>query len=119
MIVHRPSIDHVYLCTEFVDFRKQMSGLSIYVEAVLNMNPFDPNLFIFCNKRRSHIKALYWDANGFAMWQKSLAKDKFKWPKRCADSTITVTNEELQWLLDGLDFLKIKPHKTLEYSTVF
>ena len=119
MIVRRPSIEHVYLCTEFVDFRKQILGLSIYVEAVLNMNPFDPNLFIFCNKRRSHIKALYWDSNGFAMWQKALAKDKFKWPRGCTTATLTVTEEELLWLLDGLDILKMKPHQPLNFSTVF
>ncbi len=119
MIVQPLAVDHIYLCTEFVDFRKQMTGLSIYVEAVLKLNPFESNLFLFSNKRRCHIKALYWDRNGFAMWQKSLAKDKFKWPKQCRSATLTINDEQLQWLLDGLDILKMQPHKTLQFSTVF
>ncbi len=119
MMVQPLSVDNIYLCTGFVDFRKQMTGLSIYVEAVLQLNPFESSLFLFSNKRRCHIKALYWDRNGFAMWQKALAKDKFKWPKHCQNATLTISEDELQWLLDGLDILKIKPHKTLKFSTVF
>ncbi len=119
MIARALAPDHIYICTDFVDFRKQMSGLSIYVEAVLNLNPFDSILFVFCNKRRSHIKALYWDRNGFAMWQKALVKDKFKWPKKSQAPTLTVTDEELRWLLDGLDIFKMKPHQSLCFNTVF
>ncbi len=119
MLTGRRPFDTIYLCTEFVDFRKQISGLSIYVEAVLDLNPFDPSLFIFCNKRRSHLKALYYDKNGFAMWQKALVKDKFKWPKHHTEATLTVSDDTLLWLLDGLDISKMKPHASLHFESVF
>ena len=35
------------------DMRKQINGLSIIVEEDLNMDPFEGNLFMFCNKKKS------------------------------------------------------------------
>ena len=40
------NIEQVYLCTEFVDFRKRAPGLSILVEAVLQKDPFAPFLYM-------------------------------------------------------------------------
>jgi hypothetical protein len=48
--------------------RKQINGLSIIVSEELEMDPFEGNLFLFCNKLRRILKIIYWDKNGFAMW---------------------------------------------------
>ena len=56
----RPAEDiEVYLCREVVDFRKSINGLSILVEEQLGLNPFGPQLFVFCNRRRDKLKILY------------------------------------------------------------
>jgi transposase len=57
------------LCSQPVDFRKGMLGLSALVEANLSLNPFAETLFVFCNRQRSGIKMLYWQRNGFCLWQ--------------------------------------------------
>ena len=51
------------------DMRKQINGLSMIVSEDLEMDPFGGNLFLFCNKLRKILKIIYWDKNGFAMWQ--------------------------------------------------
>ena len=108
----------VYLHRDPVDFRKAINGLSIIVEEVMRLSPFERALFVFCNKRRSQLKALYWDATGFALWQKRLEKEKFKWPRQADTATLIITHEQWQWLLRGFDFTQIKPHQRLFFSTV-
>jgi transposase len=51
------------------DMRKQINGLSIIVAEELAMDPLDGNLFLFCNKQRRILKVIYWDRNGFCLWQ--------------------------------------------------
>ena len=62
------------------DMRKQINGLSIIVTEDLQMDPFEGNLYLFCNKGRRILKILYWDKNGFCQWMKRLELDKFPWP---------------------------------------
>jgi len=80
------------------------------------LSPFETALFVFCNKRGTQLKVLYWDMTGFALWQKRLEKAKFKWPKKHASTTITLTHEQWLWLLRGFDITRIKPHESLTYS---
>ncbi len=107
---------HVYLCRDRVDFRKQMRGLSVLVQEELELDPFSSHLFAFCNRRRDHVRVLYWERNGFAMWQKKLEKDRFPWPDQ-GEATIIVGRRELGWLLDGIDFFRLRPHEELFYES--
>lgn len=108
----------VYLCTEAVDFRKSISGLSLIVEQSLDLNPFEPVLYVFINRKRDKLKILYWERNGFCLWYKSLQQERFKWPSSRASSTITVSSEELNWLLDGFDLWSNKPHQSMSLESV-
>ena len=115
----RPGDDvEVLLCTEPVDFRKAINGLSILIEQELALDPFAPRIFAFTNRKRDRIKLLYWDRTGFVLWQKRLEKDRFPWPRDEEQETLTVTGRELNWLLDGIDVFRLQPHKELLYSSV-
>ena len=100
----------VYLHRQPVDFRKSINGLSALVEQAMGMSPFCPALFVFGARRRDKIKVLYWDQTGFCLWYKRLEKDRFLWPRMAVDDVITLQAEQFDWLLRGLDILKIKPH---------
>ena len=52
------------------------------VEATLQQDPFSEQLFVFCNRKRDKIKILYWERNGFCLWQKRLERARFKWPRK-------------------------------------
>ena len=108
----------VYLCREPVDFRKGILGLSVWVESVLDKDPFSPALFVFVNRSRTSIKILYWERNGFCLWQKKLEQDRFKWPDLLTEDPITLDGQQLNWLLDGYDLQPQQAHKTLNYNTV-
>jgi transposase len=108
----------VLLCREVVDFRKSINGLSALVEEHLQLDPFGPQLFVFCNRRRDKLKILYWERNGFVLWYKRLEKQRFPWPSRDRKDVLEMTGRELNWLLDGIDLFRIKPHEPLSYTSV-
>ena len=115
----RPGRDvEVYLCQEAVDFRKSINGLSILVEQALGLDPFAEKLYVFSNRKRDKIKILYWERSGFVLWYKRLEKDRFPWPDAQAESVVSITGRELNWLLDGIDWFRWKPHASLSYASV-
>jgi len=59
-----------------------------------------------------------WGKNGFCLWYKRLEKERFKWPVDHSGATLALTGEELNWLLDGFDLWRNKPHKSLHFSAV-
>jgi transposase len=104
----------IWLYPKPVDFRKQMDGLVMLVADHLKLNPLTGQLFLFRNRESNKIKLLWWDRNGFWLCYKRLEKGKFKFPEiSCA--TVKLTQEQLGWLLSGLDFTK---HQLLPEVTV-
>ena len=106
----------VYLALGHTDMRKAANGLSMIVEQ-LELDPFSGHLFVFCNRRKKILKIIYWDRNGFCLWQKRLEKQTFKWPKTRAQ-VLQVGQRELRWLLDGLKITQRSAHRKLHYETV-
>ena len=109
-MIHWDSNVSVYLHRDPVDFRKAINGLSVIVQEQMALSPFDRSLFVFCNKRRTQLKVLYWDATGFALWQKHLGKAKFKWPKKSTEETLPINHEQWHWLLRGFDISQRRIH---------
>jgi transposase len=105
--------NRVYLALGSTDMRKAINGLSVLVEQAMDFNPFSGDLFVFCNRRRNIIKILYWDENGFCLWQKRLEEHRFKWP-RLPEQVLAINREQLNWLLAGLDFASA--HQRLYYQ---
>ncbi|MEX1221720.1 MAG: IS66 family insertion sequence element accessory protein TnpB [Idiomarina sp.] len=118
--VMRPSraLTQVFVYRQPIDFRKSFNGLSAIVERELGHNVFAGSLYAFTNKRRNKIKCLFWERNGFVLYYKSLAEEKFKWPTP-DDELLTLTGEQLNWLLDGYDIKAMIPHRKLDYDSVF
>jgi len=107
----------VYVCVAPVDFRKQIDGLAALVQADLILDPFSEHLFVFRNRRSNRVKILYWEGSGFVLWQKRLEKERFHWPRGDGE-VVTLTGQELNWLLDGYDLRRWRPHRRLPYAAV-
>ncbi len=107
----------VYLYREPVDMRKSVNGLSILIEAGLGHNPFSAHLFVFTNRSRDKIKILYWESTGFVLWYKRLEQARFAWPND-QTAVVSLSGQQLNWLLDGYDINRLKPHAELRYSSV-
>jgi transposase len=78
-------------------------------------DPFSGSLFVFCNKTRKNLKALYWDRTGFCLWQKRLERHQFPWPKT-EEAAKEIVVDQFRMVLEGIDFWNA--HQTLSYTTV-
>ncbi len=112
-----PSNTRVYLAAGNTDMRKEINGLSVLVESTLELDPFSGHLFAFCNRRRTVMKILFWDRNGFALFQKRLEKHRFKWPESPKE-VMEITSRDFAFLLEGLDLRAVRPHGDLRFSTL-
>ncbi|WP_419583170.1 IS66 family insertion sequence element accessory protein TnpB, partial [Thiolapillus sp.] len=95
-----PRMPQIYLYREPVDFRKSFRGLAAIIEQELGHNPFEGALYAFTNRRRDKIKLLYWEGNGFVLYYKSLAEEKFHW-QGGEEELVSLTGQQINWLLDG------------------
>lgn len=111
------ALPQIYLYRDPIDFRKQAHGLAVLVEQELGHNPFTGALYVFSNRQRNKIKCLMWEDNGFVLYYKALAEEKFKWP-RPDDDLLLLTGEQINWLLDGYDISLLKGHKKLHYEAI-
>ena len=107
----------IYLYRHAVDFRKGHRGLSVLVQMELGHDPFSEVLYVFRNRAFNKLKILFWENNGFVLYYKSLAEEKFHWPDATTE-LVTLNGEQLNWLLDGYDIARMKPHKVLHYESV-
>lgn len=106
----------VYLHRTPVDFRKQINGLSLLVEQELGLDPFASVVYGFVNRARNRVKLLYWNKNGFCLFLKRIEKHRFVWPMAADDDLVTVTSEQLDWLLGGYDVFRFAPHERVFYK---
>lgn len=111
------SINKVYLSAEYTDMRKSIDGLAAIVQESFKLDPFSNSIFVFCNKNRNKIKILHWEHNGFWLHYRRLEKGIFQWPKE-NNSTIILSNRELQWLLNGLSIHQKQAHKKITANLV-
>ena len=105
----------IFLRPGRTDMRKAINGLTTIVQEVMKHDPLSGSVFIFCNRERKLLKAVYWDKTGFWLSQKRLEKNRFPWPQD-EEEARELTVEELKMLLSGIDFFKA--HKELFYKRV-
>lgn len=98
-----PANAQVFLCATPIDLRKSFEGLWAAVEVVFQRDVFDGHLFLFVNKRRDRLKAIWWDRDGPAIFYKRLERGCFELP-RAADERgqVTLDATALAMLLGGV-----------------
>jgi len=89
----------IFLAINPIDFRKGINGISRLCQSQFQQDSMNGHYFLFRNKRKTDIKMLYYDSQGFCLFQKRLSAGKFKsWPT-AASSLVTLTPAQLQVLI--------------------
>jgi len=100
----------IWLYTAPTDMRKSYTGLSTLVRNELKDNPLSGDVFVFVNRRRNLMKALYFDRTGYAIWSKKLAQGQFVY--RSGDkSKQALSLSELRCLVDGIEIGNAKRYR--------
>ena len=98
-----PANTPIYLCTEPVDFRKGFDGLTGVVTATLGHTVTDGSLFLFVNRKRDRIKALWWETGGMTLWYRRLEQGTVELPKPQGNiSHVRIDNVELAMWIAGV-----------------
>lgn len=108
----------VYLAPGPTDLRKSIDGLSVLVKEGLELDPFSPCLFVFCNRNRDKLKVLHWSLNGFWLHYRRLERGRFQWPDASHRGPVVLSQRELRWLLDGLSLQQKKAHPKVTARTI-
>jgi transposase len=90
----------VLVAVEAADFRRGIDGLAQHCRAALGEDPFTGAVFVFRNRRRTAVKLLVYDGQGFWLAHKRLSKGRFCWwPSREDRAATALQAHELQVLL--------------------
>jgi transposase len=91
----------ILVAVEAVDFRAGIDGLARQCKQVLRTDPFCGWLFVFSNRKRTSIKVLQYDGQGFWLCQKRLSTGNFRFWPAGATPMQALQAHELQVLLMG------------------
>lgn len=80
--------------------RKSFDGLIAVVQNHLREDPLSGTLFVFFNRRGTHLKLLAWDRTGFCLFAKRLEQGRFRLPAE--DATLELDERALRLILDGI-----------------
>lgn len=107
-----PSV-RIYLSRKPADMRRSFDGLAAMTVEVVEEDPLSGHLFVFRNKRSDRVKILYWDRDGYAIWQKRLEEGTFRFPAD-GDGGAVITPTELAMMLGGVEVSQVR--RTRRYS---
>jgi transposase len=83
--------------------RCSFDKLSAFTQEILRQDPVSGHLFVFLNRVRTHVKVLYFDRTGYAIWYKRLERGTFSVPE-----VEEITYRELLCPLEGLQVKKLR-----------
>jgi transposase len=106
----------IWLCTDPVDIRKSFDGLVGLVANHLQEDPTSRQFFVFINRRKTHLKILYFDGSGYCIWFKRLEQGQFNF------QVMGVAKRLLDWLdlrllLDGIEVKKLRQYKRYSHPS--
>lgn len=91
----------VWVATEPAD--GGIDGLARRVRQKLAQDPFSGAVFVFCNRRRTAVKLLVYDGQGFWLCQKRLSQGRYRfWPRDSPGKVLAP--HALAVLLSGGDY---------------
>lgn len=93
----------IFVALDPVDMRGSFDALAGHVRR-LHADPLDGHLYLFVNKRRRLLKALWFDRTGWAIFSKRLESGTFELPAAVGDAgKVAIDPAQLAMILEGID----------------
>ena len=101
-----------YLYAKPCDMRKSFDGLCGIVRNELKQSPTNGSVYIFLNRRATHIKLLQWEAGGFVLYYKRLEQGTFRLPLQSQPlPNHRLTYAELVLMVQGIQVRQLVKRK--------
>lgn len=105
----------LYCCP--TDMRKGYDGLSGLAKQAPEEDPLSGALFCFVNRRRTQMKCLYFEGDGYCVWSKRLERGRFQ-VRFGGPAKVRVDVGTLKLLIDGIGPTSVRRYKRYRYSIV-
>lgn len=109
----------IWLYRQPVDLRKSFDGLSALAKHQLAEDPLSGAVFVFVNRRRTQMRCLYFDGDGYCLWSKRLERGRFQVRWSSAEK-IALDMSTLRLLVEGIEpesvrrFKRYRPRQSSE-----
>jgi transposase len=97
--------NRIWLYRPAVDMRKQFDALVALVQSQMAVNAAGGDYFVFINRRRTHIKVLYYREGGYCLWYKRLEQGHFHQVQGESDKC-PLSEAQLHCLIGGINWQK-------------
>lgn len=100
----------ILVATAPVDLHLSFDRLAGIVRERLGADPRADTLVVFHNRRRTHVKLIWFDGSGYVLLYKRLDRGTYRIPLAIPPGAVRVTvgERELQLLLSGVDHAKLR-----------
>lgn len=93
----------IFIAIKAIDFRCGIDSLAGYCRRIWQLNPMTGHVFVFRNRRRSALKILAYDSQGYWLCHKRLSRGYFNhWPTS-PHNVVTLSVVQLQALIYNAD----------------
>lgn len=115
MMLQDPNL-RIWLYTEPTDMRKQFDGLMALAKHKMQGQVVEGQLFVFVNRKRTYIKALYYSRGGLCLWSKRLERGCFQriTPDVANGVSHALNWTQLQCFIEGINWKKSAKNKRLD-----
>lgn len=108
---------HYYIYLSCTDMRKGFDSLSGIVSSQMQFNPLSKDVFIFINRRRSQMKLLHWEGDGFALYYKRLEQGTYELPKVDKNECcVHVSVSRLEKIFQGVSVYQNRQRKRYQHQ---
>jgi len=98
-----------YLYDQATDMRKSFHTLGAIVVAQMGLTLQSGAGFVFINRRKTHLKMLRWEGDGFSLYFKRLEQGTFE--HLCDLENYSLSYEKLLLILHGIKTKKVERRK--------
>ena len=106
-----------FLHRDKTDMRKGIDGLSGLVRSGLRRDPLSGEVFIFFNHRRTQVKLLHWERDGFSIYYKRLERGTYELPAIDGQTgSVELRSDELMLILHGISLRSVQRRKRFHFT---
>jgi transposase len=114
-MLHLATSCRYFLFQGDADMRKGFDSLCGVVTAEMRLQVLTGDVFVFINRKRTHIKLLQWEGDGFALYHKRLERGRYERPVVTDKTNTLLSQQQLLLMLQGIALKSVRRLKRYQH----
>lgn len=108
----------IYLHLAPTDMRKSINTLCVLITDRMALDPSSGYLFLFRNRQKDKLKALYYEQNCFTLIYRRLEKGKYIFPKE-NEGHVELDEKHFNWILASDKYSRLDTNEKIDYEKFY